>query len=464
MRLERGETARAVATLVLGVLLAVAACPAVVPTGERSALTSPASVRLVPNEQQVAAWQVSGTCEWCIVDGQFEVRPAEGRVAGTLGDFGWLRYKPLIKSAVFLPGVGASTCEGMFQGCDQMAEADFSGLDGTSATSLAEMFDGCSSIEEIDLTALDVSRAKTLNYLFYNCGMLKRLDLSSFDTSGVIQMEDMFGNDASLKEVRLGHGFSFCGAKQEPLCQLPSSVGTHLLGWRNSSGRVYAASEIPANQAETYRSGIVLDADLICLFSRYYVYDGSPVSLILTTRLAEGVDYTASYIDNVEVGTGSVTFEGINDYLGSLTFDFDISQGVPQVDAPEGIVASWGQRLSEVALPDGWTWDNPDQVATSSTDYIDARATFTPADTRNYVSVAKVVRVQIDCDGSWAWDGRGWWWNRYDGTYPRSCWKRIGGSWYLFDAVGYMLDDWQSAGGSWYWLGGSGDGAMRTGW
>ena len=104
MRLERGETARAVATLVLGVLLAAA----VVPTGERSALTSPASVRLVTNEQQIAAWQVSGTCEWCIVDGQLEVRPADGRVAGTLGDFGWLRYKPLIKSAVFLPGMRAS--------------------------------------------------------------------------------------------------------------------------------------------------------------------------------------------------------------------------------------------------------------------------------------------------------------------------------------------------------------------
>ena len=197
-------------------------------------------------------------------------------------------------------------------------------------------FTDCSSIEEIDLTALDVSRAKTLNYLFYNCGKLRRLDLSSFDTSGVIQMEDMFGNDASLKEVRLGHGFSFCGAK-EPLCQLPSSVGTHLYWWRNSSGRVYAASEIPANQAETYRSGIVLDADLICLFSRYYVYDGSPVNLILTTGLNEGVDYTASYANNVEVGTGSVTFEGINDYLGSLTFDCGISQGVPQVGAPEAL-------------------------------------------------------------------------------------------------------------------------------
>lgn len=107
MRLERDETARAVATLMLGVLLVVAVYPTAAPAGERSALNSPAPVRLVANEQQVAAWQVSGTCEWCIVDGQLEVRPADGRVAGTLGDFGWLRYKPLIKSAVFLSGVGA---------------------------------------------------------------------------------------------------------------------------------------------------------------------------------------------------------------------------------------------------------------------------------------------------------------------------------------------------------------------
>lgn len=106
--------------------------------------------------------------------------------------------------------------------------------------------------------------------------------------------------------------------------------------------------------------------------------------------------------------------------------------------------------------------DNPDLVVTSSTDYVDARATFTPEDTRNYVSVTKVVRVQIDCDGSWARDGRGWWWNRFDGTYSRSCWKKIGGSWYLFDGAGYMLSGWQSVNGTWYWLDSSG--AMVTGW
>lgn len=105
MRLERDEAARAVATLTLGMLLAVAVYPTAAPAGEYSALTSLASVQLVANEQQVAAWQVSGTCEWCIVDGQLEVRPADGRATGALGDFDWLRYKPLIKSAVFLPGV-----------------------------------------------------------------------------------------------------------------------------------------------------------------------------------------------------------------------------------------------------------------------------------------------------------------------------------------------------------------------
>lgn len=99
---------------------------------------------------------------------------------------------------------------------------------------------------------------------------------------------------------------------------------------------------------------------------------------------------------------------------------------------------------------------------TSSTDYVDAWATFTPEDTHNYVSVAKVVRVQIDCDGSWVWNGHGWWWNRYDGTYPKFCWKKIGGPWHLFDAAGYMLDGWQCSGGSWYWPGSSG--AMATGW
>lgn len=114
MRLERNEAAKAVATLALGVILAMVVCPAVAPAGERTALTSPSAVRLVDNEQQVAAWQVSGTCEWCIVDGQLEVRPADGRATGALGDFGWLRYKPLIKSADFLPGVKAIACEGMF--------------------------------------------------------------------------------------------------------------------------------------------------------------------------------------------------------------------------------------------------------------------------------------------------------------------------------------------------------------
>ena len=54
---------------------------------------------------EATEWRQSGECVWRVADGVLEVRPADGRATGALGDFDWLRYKPLIKSAVFLPGV-----------------------------------------------------------------------------------------------------------------------------------------------------------------------------------------------------------------------------------------------------------------------------------------------------------------------------------------------------------------------
>lgn len=488
------------------------------------AVAVPIAAQDASNEQQLSDWQVSGTCVWRISDGTLEIAPAPGQAEGTLegssedgpGGFGWLRYANSNRSAIMRPGVKTPTCMGMFAGCTQLVQVDLCGLDASAATSFEGMFFECSklasvdlsmldgfkaddvsgmfsdcaslesvdlsglagsspqklyylfyncfSIKEIGLTALDTSKAKNLSGLFYNCTQLEKLDLSSFDTSAAVQIDNVFDNTPALREVRLGEKFSFFGTKQAPLCQLPASRGGHALGWKNSAGKVLASSEVPSNCADTYVAGLRLDNTVLDLFSRYYVCTGSPIDLILTTSLVEGADYKATFADNVNVGTGSVTFEGIKDYCGTLTFDFDIAPGVPEVSAPEGVVASWGQTLSQVALPEGWSWDNPDATVTSTTDYLDARATFTPADTRNYVSVSKVVRIQIDRDGSWVKDGHGWWWSRFDGTYPRSCWKRIGGSWYLFDASGYMMTGWQVAGGSWYWLGGSDDGALKTGW
>lgn len=203
MRLERDEAARAVATLTLGMPLAVAVYPTAAPAGEYSALTSLASVQLVANEQQVAAWHASGTCEWRIVDGRLEVRPAGGRATGTLGDFGWLRYKPLIKSADFLPGVKATACEGMFQDCDQLTVADLSRLDGSSVTSLADMFDGCSSLVSVDLSGINGSNINSLEGMFNSCSELVSVALPDLSDSMATSVQAMFFNCAKLADLDL---------------------------------------------------------------------------------------------------------------------------------------------------------------------------------------------------------------------------------------------------------------------
>ncbi len=73
--------------------------------------------------------------------------------------------------------------------------------------------------------------------------------------------------------------------------------------------------------------------------------------------------------------------------------------------------------------------------------------------------------------GAWKLDSKGWWFEYEDGTYPKDSWAKLpiknddsNIAWFLFDEKGYMLYSWQQQGGNWYYLGGSNDGAMKTGW
>ena len=47
-----------------------------------------------------------------------------------------------------------------------------------------------------------------------------------------------------------------------------------------------------------------------------------------------------------------------------------------------------------------------------------------------------------DWKGSWKRDGRGWWFENRDGSYPRDCWQLIDSRWYFFDSDGYMKTGW----------------------
>lgn len=85
--------------------------------------------------------------------------------------------------------------------------------------------------------------------------------------------------------------------------------------------------------------------------------------------------------------------------------------------------------------------------------------------------------------GTWKQDEIGWWYQNPDGTYPKSQWQNINGSWYWFGPAGYMAVGWKFITDKWYYFNENGamaantwiryrekwyflnaDGAMATGW
>lgn len=73
------------------------------------------------------------------------------------------------------------------------------------------------------------------------------------------------------------------------------------------------------------------------------------------------------------------------------------------------------------------------------------------------------VAINPLSDGEWiqAADGR-WRYRHSDGSYTVNGWEYINGSWYYFDASGWMMTGWIQVNGNWYYL--SSSGAMVTGW
>lgn len=53
---------------------------------------------------------------------------------------------------------------------------------------------------------------------------------------------------------------------------------------------------------------------------------------------------------------------------------------------------------------------------------------------------------------AWVKEGSKWWYQMHDGSYPQSAWRRINGSWYYFDAKGWMCTGWVKVNGGWFFL------------
>ncbi len=82
----------------------------------------------------------------------------------------------------------------------------------------------------------------------------------------------------------------------------------------------------------------------------------------------------------------------------------------------------------------------------------------------NYDDVPDIIPIpeRPDIEYGWIQDSKGWRYRDTDGSFVKSCWKKIDNIWYYFKDDGYMATGWLKDGNTWYYLGSGGD--MKTGW
>jgi len=97
--------------------------------------------------------------------------------------------------------------------------------------------------------------------------------------------------------------------------------------------------------------------------------------------------FTESFGHNyADLMTAPVTF--------TITKATSTDPSYPSYVIPSGLTAVYGQTLSDVPLPTGWTWNTPGTgVGNFGTNSFPA--TFTPSDTANYESVSKDLSVNV---------------------------------------------------------------------
>ncbi|WP_419070265.1 BspA family leucine-rich repeat surface protein, partial [Slackia isoflavoniconvertens] len=294
----------------------------------------------------------------------------------------------------------------LFTGCDSLQNLDLSGWDTQNVTDMSDMFADCGSLVSIDVSFFNTTRVERMGYMFSHCEALRSLDLSSFDTSSIRVMYNMFDGCESLSSLDVSSFvlpdsvsddvysstiFQRCDA----LCKIVVGEGFNLrkvhpnpraiAGWTgkwvDQSGIAYGVDEIPEKTAGTYYAQIRMSSDMFEVDCNDSVYTGYEITKnVLSSRLLEGIDFDISYANNVYVGIASIDITGKGRVIGSLRYTFNIAKAIPCYKNPEDIEVAYGRTLSDVALPEGFSWQDGASTPVGDPGEREFLATFTPGD------------------------------------------------------------------------------------
>ena len=280
-----------------------------------------------------------------------------------------------------------TTISSMFSDCKRLKTISLAGIDTPHVANFANAFKGCSSLATVDLAGIDTTSATDMDSMFAQCTKLQAIDISSFDMSKLGRdpnaLSRMFDNCPSLERITVG---------DKCAVSFPEPGGSRTTGnWINTaSNEIYAPINVPANVAATYESQ--LD---VTQFPFFYnpddvTYTGSPIEKKVTSTLKQGRDYTVAYANNTKVGTAAITIAGAGRYAGSMELPYDIVKATPSYPEVKGITATCGQKLSDIALPEGFAWEGDASATVDTPGWPTYTATYTPADTANYSTVSGI--------------------------------------------------------------------------
>ena len=280
-----------------------------------------------------------------------------------------------------------TTISNMFSDCKRLKTISLAEIDTSHVANFANAFKGCSSLATVDLAGVDTTSATDMDSMFAQCTKLQAIDISSFDMSKLGKdpnaLSRMFDNCPSLERITVG---------DKCAVSFPEPGGSRTTGnWINTaSNEIYAPINVPANVAATYESQ--LD---VTQFPFFYnpddvIYTGSPIEKKVTSTLKQGRDYTVAYANNTKVGTAAITIAGTGRYAGSMELPYDIVKATPSYPEVKGLTATCGQKLSDIALPEGFTWEGDASATIDTPGWPTYTATYTPTDTANYSTVSGI--------------------------------------------------------------------------
>ena len=232
--------------------------------------------------------------------------------------------------------------------------------------------------------------------MFDGCESLSSLDVSSFvlpdSVSDDVYSSTIFQRCDALCKIVVGEGFNL--RKVHPN---PRAIAGWTGKWVDQSGIAYGVDEIPEKTAGTYYAQIRMSSDMFEVDCNDSVYTGYEITKnVLSSRLLEGIDFDISYANNVYVGIASIDITGKGRAIGSLRYTFNIAKAIPCYKNPEDIEVAYSRTLSDVALPEGFSWQDDPSTSVGDPGEREFLATFTPGDVANYEVVRDVpVKVRV---------------------------------------------------------------------